>query len=47
MLDAPGIDGMLVIIDAQGWELVYIARTGLGHGANAFDGAYECIFKRK
>lgn len=44
-LDAPGIDGMLSILETQGWELVYIARTGLGHGTTAFDGAYECIFK--
>jgi hypothetical protein len=46
-VDVTGIDGMLATIDAQGWEIVYIGRTGLGHGTNAFDGAYECLFKRK
>ncbi|HME51979.1 MAG TPA: hypothetical protein VKM55_07165 [Candidatus Lokiarchaeia archaeon] len=47
IVDAPGIDGMLAILDTQGWDLVHIARTGLGHGAAPFDGAYECIFKQK
>ncbi|NMC08621.1 MAG: hypothetical protein GYA24_25655 [Candidatus Lokiarchaeota archaeon] len=44
-VETPGIDGLLTDLAAKGWELVYMARTGIGRGAVAFDGTYECIFK--
>jgi hypothetical protein len=45
--DTPGIDGLFADLAAKGWELVYMARTGLGRGTAAFDGAYECVFRSK